>query len=143
MWLWVKPEVTACMAICCPQRSYVDKTMDCQEAQSSECRVKHGANGNEFTAWQSCQVSRLCTVSSGFQPEVTRTKQNGAVARGGCPTWYREQVKHTRLLQRANRKRPSKHMMHSEQWLPTQSKVDQTKWGSGSGRLPSTVPQTN
>ena len=118
--------------------------MDCQELQSSQCRVKHDVHSNEFMALlQRGQVGRLCTVNSGFQPEAEGTKQNGAVALGGCPARCRKRVKHARLLRCANPKRPSEYMMHSEQWLPTQSKVDQTKWGSGSGRLPSTVPQTS
>ena len=118
--------------------------MDCQELQSSQCRVKHDVHSNEFMALlQRGQVGRLCTVSSGFQPEATGTKQNGAVAQGGCPTRCRKQVKHARLLRRANTGRPSEHMMHSEQWLPVRSEWNQTKWGSGSRRLPSMVPQTS
>ena len=41
-------------------------------------------------------------MSSGFQYEAGGTKQNGAVALGGCPAWCHKQVKHARLLQRAD-----------------------------------------
>ena len=49
--------------------------MDCQELQSSQCQVKHDVHSNEFMALlQRGQVGRLCTVSSGFQPEAKGTK---------------------------------------------------------------------
>ena len=41
-------------------------------------------------------------MSSGFQLKAKWTKQNGAVALGGCPARCHKQVERARLLQRAD-----------------------------------------